>query len=369
MKTMLIVLIVIHGIIHSLGFTKAFNLATIKELTLSIPKFAGVIWLITSLLLIIAGIVNVFENKYWWLPAFIAVLLSQILIVYFWKDSKFGTIPNIIILIAAIVGYANYNFQQMVDAEIQHMLSKVDYSRNSKVSENNISHLPNAIQQWITASGTIGKPLINSVKLRQIALMKMKPEQEEWYEAEAMQYFTTEHPAFIWQVKMRMMSILQIIGRDKLENGKGEMLIKLLGLIPVVDTKDNYKLNTGTIQRYLGEIVWFPSAALSENITWEGIDDSAAKATLKLNGTSGTGTFYFDNNGLFKKYSAQRYFGGEEDSKLEEWVITVQESKEYNGVVIPNKMTATWKLDSGDWDWLKIDITEIEYKYGLKTNN
>ena len=153
MKTMLIVLIVLHGIIHSLGFTKAFKLAEIKELTFSIPKFAGIIWLITSLLFIIAGILNVFEHKYWWLLAFIAVLLSQILIVYFWKDSKFGTIPNIIILITAIVGYANYNFQQMVDAEIQNMLSKVDYSRNFIVSENNISHLPTAVKNGLMYRG------------------------------------------------------------------------------------------------------------------------------------------------------------------------------------------------------------------------
>jgi hypothetical protein len=361
MKIILIVLTILHGIIHSLGFVKAFNLSDIKELTLSIPKFAGLIWLITSILFVVAGISYAFNNKYWWLIAFIGVILSQILIFYFWKDSKFGIIPNIIILIASVVGYANYNFHQMVDSEIQTMLSKVDYSKNFTVSENNISHLPNAIKKWITASGIIGGPFINTVKLRQIALMKMKPEQEDWYEAEAVQYFTTERPAFIWEVKMKMMSILQIVGRDKLMSGKGEMLIKLLGLIPVVDTKDNYKLNTGTIQRYLGEIVWFPSAALNENITWEAIDDTTAKATLTLNGTSGTGTFYFDNNGLFKRYSAERYFGGEEDSKLEEWVITVQENKEFKGVLLPNKMKATWKLDSGDWDWLNIEITEILY--------
>lgn len=359
MKIILTVLIILHGIIHSLGFVKAFNLSDIKELTLSIPKFAGLIWLITSLLFVVTGISYAFNNKYWWLIAFIGVILSQILIFYFWKDSKFGTIPNIIILISAIVGYANYNFHQMVNTEIQTMLSKIDYSKNFTVSKNNISQLPASVQKWLAASGIIDKPIIKSVKLKQKALMKMKPEQEDWYEAEAVQYFNSEHPAFIWQVKMKMMSFIQIVGRDKLENGKGEMLIKLLGLIPVVYTKDNYKLNTGTIQRYLGEIVWFPSAALNENISWEAIDDTTAKATLTLNGTSGKGTFYFDKNGLFKKFSTQRYFGGEEDSKLEEWVITVQENKEFNGIIIPNKMTATWKLENRDWDWLKVEITEI----------
>ena len=108
MKIILSVIIILHGIIHSLGFIKAFNLSDVKELTLSIPKFAGLIWLITSLLFVVAGISYAFNYKYWWLFAFIGVILSQILIFYFWKDSKFGIISNIIILIASIVGYANY---------------------------------------------------------------------------------------------------------------------------------------------------------------------------------------------------------------------------------------------------------------------
>jgi hypothetical protein len=32
-----------------------------------------------------------------------------------------------------------------------------------------------------------------------------------------------------------------------------------------------------------------------------------------------------------------------------------------NGVKIPVKLTATWKLDEGDWTWLKLEITEIKY--------
>ena len=29
-------------------------------------------------------------------------------------------------------------------------------------------------------------------------------------------------------------------------------------------------------------------------------------------------------------------------------------------------MTATWKLESGDWDWLKIEITEIDYEINFE---
>jgi hypothetical protein len=139
------------------------------------------------------------------------------------------------------------------------------------------------------------------------------------------------------------------------------MLIKVLSLFPVVNSRDNEKINTGTMQRYLGEIAWFPSAALSPYITWEEIDDLSAKASMTYKGTTGSGVFYFNERGDFIKYSAQRYMGSDEDARPREWIITVNESRVMQGIKIPVKMEATWKLESSDWTWLKLEITDIQY--------
>jgi hypothetical protein len=53
--------------------------------------------------------------------------------------------------------------------------------------------------------------------------------------------------------------------------------------------------------------------------------------------------------------------GTDDDALLKEWIITVNENKIINGIKIPVKMEATWKLEGGDWTWLKIEITDIEY--------
>lgn len=65
----------------------------------------------------------------------------------------------------------------------------------------------------------------------------MKPEQEKWMSATAIQYTTIETPAFIWAVDVKMNPFLYAVGRDKFENGKGEMLIKLNSLINKVPSK------------------------------------------------------------------------------------------------------------------------------------
>lgn len=92
-RIVFIIILAIHGLIHVLGFLKAFNYADIKELTLPISRIFGVFWLLTFLLFLAASILYAIKSNYWQHIAIIAVLVSQILVLLFWQDSKFGTIP------------------------------------------------------------------------------------------------------------------------------------------------------------------------------------------------------------------------------------------------------------------------------------
>ena len=72
-------------------------------------------------------------------------------------------------------------------------------------------------------------------------------------------------PEFIWRVRVQMMHVLPVAGRDSYVDGRGRMLIKLGSVVPVVDAADE-KIDQGALLRFLGEIVWFPAAALSPYI-------------------------------------------------------------------------------------------------------
>nr|HMN50171.1 hypothetical protein [Ignavibacteriaceae bacterium] len=150
-------------------------------------------------------------------------------------------------------------------------------------------------------------------------------------------------------------------GRDKFSDGKGNMLIKVFSLFNVVNASDNEKINQGTLQRYLGETIWFPTAVVSPYIKWEEIDSLSAKATMTYRGTTGSAVFTFNENGDFVKFSAMRYMGSEANSPLKEWVITLNEYKVYSGIKIPVKGEATWKLDEGDFTWYKLEVYDIKY--------
>jgi len=360
MKYLFGLIILFHGVIHVLAFLKAFSLVEMNSLTLQISKFQGIAWLISGLLFITYLILYISDKQLSWLAGMVAVILSQALIIYFWKDAKFGSIPNALILIFVIISYGQISFNRLIQKETNSLIHSVNISPDRSVSEDDLAKLPEPVKKWLHNTGMIGKSYITIGKVIQRAKMKMKPEQKKWLDASAVQYTSIDLPAFIWSVDVKMNGLMFFLGRDKFEEGKGEMLIKLNALFNVVN-EHGEKLNEGTIQRYLGEMVWFPSLALSEFISWEQVNDTTVKAIMQYKETKGSGTFHFNSNGDFISFSAMRYMGNKKGSSRYEWVIRVEEFNTFEGIKVPSKMSATWKLDEGDWTWLKLEVTDIKY--------
>ena len=360
MKIAFLILVLLHGLIHLLGFVKGFELKEVKELTLPISKALGVVWLSATILFLTYGVLHLLNFKYAWLIGLVAVVISQALIILFWKDAKVGTIPNVIILTVSIISFCSYNFQKVIQRETAQLLHKNRRTENRVCNESDLTNLPEPVRKWLRNSGTLGKPFIRYGKVTQIAEMQMKPEQENWLSVTATQYTTIDNPAFIWSVDVKMNGFVNFRGRDKFDDGKGEMLIKLNSLFNIVNERGE-KLDEGTLQRYLGEMVWFPTLALSPYITWEQIDGNTAKATMFYKGTSGSGTFYFNSNGDVTKFSAIRYKGNDPDAKRHNWEMNILDYKRFEGIKVPAKMTSTWKLDDKDWTWLKMEVTDLKY--------
>ncbi len=256
------------------------------------------------------------------------------------------------------------SFKKKIQNEISQLLDSEGYPTKEVLKDDEIDHLPEPVKKWLNISGAVGRTKISSVFLRQKFLMKLKPKQKKWYRAEAQQVFTISNPAFIWKVHLKIAPFVAVLGRDKFTEGKGEMQMKLNGFINL-GNKTGIRMDEGTLQRYLGEIVWFPSASISPYIEWTGIDSRSAKAVMTWKETSGSGTFFFDEEGRFEKFIAQRYFGNTTNSKRTEWIITAQEHTQRNGVTIPSKLEAMWILDSGPWTWCNIEIIEVRYNSRL----
>lgn len=360
MKSIFGIFLIVQALIHVIGFAKAFQLSEIEQLTQSVSKPIGVLWLVAALLFVLSTTLVFLKKDWWFIIAGISIILSQILIIMFWKDAKFGTIVNIIILLVSISAFGNHQFNKMLKQESSQLIQDIKIENLAIISKKDISHLPKIVQKWMCNSGVVGKTKVVSVRLKQKGAMKTKP-QSKWMAFSAKQYFDVKNPAFIWSTKVDFLPIIKMVGRDKFTNGEGEMLIKLASIIPVVDEAKNEKINSSTMIRYMAEMTWFPSAALENYMTWEGIDSTSAKAIFTFKGKAVSGVFKFSEDGEMRSFEAQRYYNSGKDATLETWFVTTKAYKNFDGFKIPSKCSAIWKLKEGDFNWLDFEISDVEY--------
>jgi Family of unknown function (DUF6544) len=121
-----------------------------------------------------------------------------------------------------------------------------------------------------------------TVRLKYGGEFRLGPD-KAWMPYESQTYYTTDPPAFLWTVGMRMFPLVSVIGRDRYVDGEGSIRMKVLSLVPVADKRGG-GLNQGALLRYLGETVWFPAGAVAPYITWAPHDANSA-------------TFRFDHEG------------------------------------------------------------------------
>ncbi len=359
MRTALIILFLVHGVLHLPGFYKAFQKVEVIKLLGYISKPMGLLWLLASVLFLIVAAMLIFNKHGWPFFAIAAVVLSQTLIIMSWQDAKWGTLINILILLVSVPALARYHFEAMVEKEVISLLEEVPLNI-SMVQMEDMAHLPGNVQKWLMGTGITGKPEIISTRLRQHGQLKTQPN-GKWMSFDALQYFNLKNPGFNWSVWVDAFPGIHLSGRDKLSYSEGEMKIKLLSLFNVVNEKGNEKINSGSMLRYLSEICWFPSAALNDYFTWEEIDNVTAKATFKQFDKEVWGIFRFSTAGELLSFEADRYYGGDENAEKHPWLIEVLEFKVFDGIKVPSKCKVTWKLPEGDFTWLHLEVTTLEY--------
>lgn len=346
MKTIFLLLVVIHGLIHMMGFLKAFEIAKLDQLTQSISKPIGMVWLLTLLLFLLTAIFLLLSIESWWMPSAVAVVLSQLVIILSWQDAKFGTIMNVIILLVVIVGIATWKFTSETTKELDHLLAENERS-TVIITEEMLHDLPSNVQNWLHHVGVVGKQDITTVSFRQLGEIRLE-QGGKWSKAEAEQYVTTATPGFWWRVSVDMLPVVDVVGRDLYMSGNGDMKIKVASLIPVVNVSGNEKVDLSTKQRFLLELPLFPTAALQPYITWTEVDPYTAEARMSYEGMEASALFHFDQNGTgeLERVSAYRYKDDHEEAEPIECIGQFHEYEVINGLRIPVKLDVSWVLDS-----------------------
>jgi hypothetical protein len=229
------------------------------------------------------------------------------------------------------------------------------------ITSDMLEELPRPVQRYLTYSGIVGYPWIDTVRLKQVGIFRQGTDRP-WMPVTAEESYTTNPPSLIWNAKFKIAGLPLLRAKDRYESGHGHMFGKLAGIFTIFDVTGE-KLDQGTMLRYLNEIIWFPTAFLGENISWEEVDEDSAQVTFTDHGKSVSAQMFFDDVGRLTNFIAMRYreMGGE--FSLDQWSTPILSYGERADLKLPTRGQAIWNLESGDLLYADLKITEVEYNY------
>jgi hypothetical protein len=267
-----------------------------------------------------------------------------------------GVVSVTVALGTALIGVARISFERRMGREIGILLADARPSKAETIAERDLDRLPEPVRRWLQFSRVIGTIVPTTVRLRQDGEFQM--EGRGWMPFAAEQHFTINPPGFLWKATFRMAPAVSVTGRDQYRRGQAGIEMRVLSLIPVA-RKSGGGLNQGALLRFLGEVQWFPAAALADYITWEAVDLHTARATITDGGIAASMTFRFETDGRLVELTADRY--NDSRGRNESWVNRNHSDQEFGGVRVPAAGQANWEYESGPYPYIRWRITTIEH--------
>jgi hypothetical protein len=363
MRFLLFLVIVVHGLIHLMGFAKSFRLAEIRALTQQPSTTAGLLWLLCALTFTVAGGLVLLKQDFWWMIALPAVILSQALIFSSWHDAKFGTIANLIILLplsAAILEAGPGSYHNRYTTAVREGL--VRYADAPLVTEADLSDLPAPVQKYLRFTGSVGKPRIQNFKAVFSGDFR-NGLNGPWMAFRSEQYNFIDQPTRLFLMKATMYG-LPVEGLHIFRGDSATMQIKLASFIQVVNA-NGPEMNQGETVTLFNDMCLMAPATLidKEKIKWEADGPFSALDKFTHMGNTISARLSFNQAGELTNFvSNDRFFSPDGKTfKSYPWSTPARNYRELDGRKIPSYADVVWQTPEGEFTYGKFKLSEIEY--------
>ena len=229
------------------------------------------------------------------------------------------------------------------------------------ITEADLAPLPDPVQRYLRYAGVVDKPQVRCVRVKQSGLLRTAPTQN-WMPIQAVQYTTLAGSlSRTWYAEAKKGPLTLMRGYDRYDNGSGHMLIKLFSLFSVADVRGP-EIDISALIIFFNDMVMWPTAFLDKSFTWEAINATSARATLRLFDRQASAILYFNERAeLINFVTGERYRSVGKEQLRTQWSTPLRNHREVNGFRIPTGGPAIWHLPEGEFEYIQIKLDEILY--------
>lgn len=269
------------GLIHLMGFAKAFGHATLPQLAVPISRPVGALWLLAALLMLAAAVALWVAPRVFWVLGATALVVSQGVIIASWSDARFGTVANLVLLAAVAYGafaWGPFGLRADYTQRAALALEGTAAQPPSVITEGDLAPLPVPVQRYLRFAGVVGQPRVQSFHVRMHGRIRAAAD-APWMPFTAEQQ-SFVHPPRRYFYMQATRSGLPLDGLHAYAEGGASMRIKLLSMFPIVNLKGPALTRTETVTVLNDMAIMAPATLIDPAIRWRQIDERHVEATF-----------------------------------------------------------------------------------------
>lgn len=367
-----VVLLVAHGLIHLLGVAKGMGWARLEQLREPISPVTGVGWAVAAALVLSTGVmIAVRAPNWWWAVSAAAAVVSQSVIVASWSDAKAGTVVNVVLVLAAIVGFAasgpsSYSAQwaDRVDAALAAAPTAAGV-----VTEADLAPLPAPLAAYLRRSGAVGKPPVRHFYATLHGRIRSGP-RSEWMPFTARQLNTFgANPQRLFYMDATKSGLPVTVFHDY-HDASATMQGKALFLVPVLDASGPQMDQGETVTVFNDMAVFAPSALLDAQLVWQQLDPHRVQGVFTNGDQTVRAELVFSPTGDLIDFISDDRLAASSDGKsftAQRWNTPISDFGDVDGRRVAVAGKGQWQAPEpdGHFTYIELNVDRITYNRGL----
>lgn len=362
MRWMLVVLVGIHGLIHVLGFAKAFGYADLPQLAQPISRGWGLAWLAAAVFVTSSAAMLGAGARSYWIPGAVGLVLSQAAIVSSWSDARAGTAANVLLLAIVTFGWLtegprSFHARYLRDARAG--LARV--VPQPLVTEADLARLPDPVKRYLRVTRTVGQPRVQSYRLRFRGRIRSAPD-SRWMPFEAEQQSFADEPTRLFLMRARMFGVpVEAFHREA--DGHATMQVTVAGAFPIENARGDQLDRAETVTLFNDMCLLAPATLIDPATTWEAVDATTARARFTNHGQTIAATLLFADTGELVDFQSDDRARAEPDGTftLRRFSTPVRDYRDFGPVRLMSFGEARWRLPDGEFTYGEFTLVDITY--------
>lgn len=357
-------LITLHALIHGLGFAKAFGLAPLTQLKIPIPRPLGVLWLTAGVLILAAMALLLAAPRWFWAVGLAGIAVSQTVIIASWSDARFGTIPNILLLLAVIYGafaWGPFGLRAEYERLVRDGIAQTaNRSRPPLITEADLAPLPPPVQRYLRFAGVVGTPRVQGFRARMTGRIRSSAT-ADWMPFTAEQYNFYDPPRrYFWLEATR--GGLPVDGLHVYSETNASMRIRLFSLVPIVSIEGPQMMRSETVTLLNDACIFAPASLISLPIQWRGIDAHSVEATYTNGPHTVRAVLVFDDSGALADFWSDDRPALAGDGKTllpQRWSTPISNYRPMGPYRLASHGEGRYAAPGGEYAYIEIEVNDV----------